>query len=84
MELTVRYGLEFNPFLKNSKEILYTGNDLIDVFLRGNAFFDRLCLDLLSVLIGTCQKHDVISLKSFETRHGICHGRAVSVSDMQI
>lgn len=22
MELTTRYGLEFNPFLKNSKEIL--------------------------------------------------------------
>ena len=23
MELTARYGLEFNPFLKNSKEILF-------------------------------------------------------------
>nr|WP_304059795.1 hypothetical protein [Enterocloster clostridioformis] len=25
MELTARYGLEFNPFLKNSKEILFEG-----------------------------------------------------------
>ena len=25
MELTSRYGLEFNPFLKNSKEILFEG-----------------------------------------------------------
>ena len=27
MELTARYGMEFNPFLKNSKEILYTGSE---------------------------------------------------------
>jgi len=27
MELTARYGLEFNPFLKNSKEILFTCNE---------------------------------------------------------
>ena len=27
MELTARYGLEFNPFLKNSKEILFEGNE---------------------------------------------------------
>ena len=27
MELTARYGLEFNPFLKNAKEILYTGSE---------------------------------------------------------
>ena len=27
MELTARYGLESNPFLKNSKEILFEGNE---------------------------------------------------------
>ena len=27
MELTARYGPEFNPFLKNSKEILFEGNE---------------------------------------------------------
>ena len=27
MELTARYGLEFNPFLKNSREILYKGRE---------------------------------------------------------
>lgn len=34
MELTVRYGLEFNPFLKNSKEILYTGNEYKEALFR--------------------------------------------------
>ena len=34
MELTARYGLEFNPFLKNSKEILYTGNEYKEALFR--------------------------------------------------
>ena len=34
MELTSRYGLECNPFLKNSKEILYTGREFKEVLFR--------------------------------------------------
>ena len=34
MELTARYGMEFNPFLKNSKEILYTGNEYNEASYR--------------------------------------------------
>lgn len=34
MELTARYGLEFNPFLKNSREILYTGNEYNEALFR--------------------------------------------------
>lgn len=34
MELTVRYGLEFNPFLKNSREILYTGSEYNEASFR--------------------------------------------------
>lgn len=34
MELTSRYGLECNPFLKNSKEILYTGRELKEALFR--------------------------------------------------
>ena len=34
MELTVRYGLEFNPFLKNSKEILYTSSEYKEALFR--------------------------------------------------
>lgn len=36
MELTARYGLEFDPFLKNSKEILYQGNEYREAFYRLN------------------------------------------------
>ena len=34
MELTARYGLEFNPFLKNSKEILYSGREYREAVFR--------------------------------------------------
>lgn len=34
MELTARYGLEFDPFLKNSKEILYQGKEYREAFYR--------------------------------------------------
>lgn len=34
MELTARYGLEFNPFLKNSKEILYSGKEFGEALFR--------------------------------------------------
>ena len=34
MELTARYGMEFNPFLKNSKEILFTGSEYREALFR--------------------------------------------------
>ena len=34
MELTSRYGLEFNPFIKNSKEILFKGSEFNEAFFR--------------------------------------------------
>ena len=34
MELTARYGLEFNPFLKNSREILYKGREYSEAKIR--------------------------------------------------
>lgn len=34
MELTTRYGLEFNPFLKNSKEILFEGSEYTEAKFR--------------------------------------------------
>lgn len=34
MELTARYGMEFNPFLKNSKEILYRGSEYREAVFR--------------------------------------------------
>ena len=34
MELTARYGLEFNPFLKNSKEILFKSAEYTEALFR--------------------------------------------------
>lgn len=34
MELTARYGLEFNPFLKNAKDILYQGSEYKEALYR--------------------------------------------------
>lgn len=34
MELTTRYGLEFNPFLKNSKEIIFKSNEYNEAVFR--------------------------------------------------
>ncbi len=34
MELTARYGLEFNPFLKNSRDILFTGSEYKEALFR--------------------------------------------------
>ena len=36
MDYTIRYGLEFNPFLKNSKEILVTTDETKEVQFRLN------------------------------------------------
>lgn len=34
MELTARYGLEFNPFLKNSHEVLYQSSEYSEASFR--------------------------------------------------
>ena len=34
MDINARYGLEFNPFLKNSKEILFSGNEFNEASCR--------------------------------------------------
>ena len=34
MELTSRSGMEFNPFLKNSKEIIFEGNEFKEAKIR--------------------------------------------------
>lgn len=36
MDYTIRYGLEFNPFLKNSKEIFVSTDESKEVLFRLN------------------------------------------------
>lgn len=48
MELTARYGLEFNPFLKNSKEILFEGSEYNEARFRLNYLADTKGFGLLT------------------------------------
>ena len=36
MDYHVRFGMEYNPFLKNSKEILFESNEFKEVLTRLN------------------------------------------------
>ena len=38
MDYTARYGLEFNPFLKNSKEVLVETQEYKEVLFRLGSF----------------------------------------------
>lgn len=48
MELTARYGLEFNPFLKNSKEILFEGTEYKEAKFRLDYLADTRGFGLLT------------------------------------
>ena len=48
MELTARYGLEFNPFLKNSKEIIYVNKEWKEVRFRLNSLLKTKGFGLLT------------------------------------
>lgn len=51
MELNTRYGLEFDPFLKNAKEILYEG-----------AVISKLCHTCL--VIGNSRGQNIITAET--------------------
>ena len=51
MEYYVRYGLEFNPFVKNSKEILMTTSDFREAQTRLNYLLET---KGFGVLTGGC------------------------------
>ena len=65
-------------------EILDTCNYLINVFLRCHACFLSLGLDLLAVLVSSCQEVNVIALKTLESGHGISHDSTVSMPDVKV
>ena len=65
-------------------QILDAGYDLVNILLRGHALLLCEKLDLLSVLVCTCQEHDIVTLQSLESRHRVSHDCTVCVSDMQI
>ena len=52
MELTSRYGLEFNPFLKNSKEILFKNREYDEALFRLNYLAETRGFGLLTASPG--------------------------------
>ncbi len=59
-------------------------DDRIDVFLR--LLPPRLgqLLNLLTVLVGSRQEHDVAPRQALKSRHGIGHHRAIRVTDVEV
>ena len=65
-------------------QILDGGHDLVHVLLGGDAGISGLILDLLAVLIGTGQEHDVVALHPLEAGQRIAGHGGVAVADVQL
>ena len=65
-------------------QILDGGHDLVHILFGGDAGIGSLILDLLAVLIGAGQEHDVIALHPLETGQRIAGHGGVAVADVQL
>ena len=61
---------------------LEVSDNLVHIFLGRYAFFFRLALNLLAVLIAAGQKENIFALSAMITGDAICHRGTVSVADM--
>ena len=61
-----------------------TGDDVVHKLLGGHACGLGLVLDLLAMLVGSGEEHDVIALKPLEARHGVRRHGAVGVADVEL
>ena len=59
-------------------------DDVVHKFLGGDAGLASLVLDLLAVLVGAGQEHDLLAPHSLIARHGVGRHRAVGVADVQL
>ena len=59
------------------------GDDLIHVLLGGHACVGGLVLDLLAVLVGAGQEHDVIALHPLEACQCVAGDSGIAVADVQ-
>ena len=60
------------------------GDDLVNVLLGGHAGIGGLILDLLAVLVGAGQEHDVIALHPLEAGQRVAGHGGVAVADVQL
>ena len=65
-------------------QIFDGGDDLIHVLLGGHACVGGLVLDLLAVLVGAGQEHDVVALHPLEACQCVAGHGGVAVADVQL
>ena len=65
-------------------QILDGGHDLVHILLGGHAGIGGLVLDLLAVLVGAGQEHDVVALHALETGQCVAGHGGVAVADVQL
>ena len=65
-------------------QVLDRGNDLVHIFLGGNTGVGGLVLDLLAVLVGAGQEHDVVALHPLEACQCVAGHGGVAVADVQL
>ena len=65
-------------------QVLDACNHFVYILLRGDSFFFRQKLDLLTVFVCACQEHDIVTLQSLEPGHGVGHYSTVSVTYMKV
>ena len=65
-------------------EVLKACNDVVYILDRRNSCFLCLLLNLLSVLVTSCEEKHVITCEALETGNRVRNGRAVSMTDMKL
>ena len=76
-EAVVRYAHQLPQFPD-------AGDDLVHIGLRRRTLGGGLILDLLAVLVGARQVHDVVALHALIARNGVAHNGGVAVADVQL
>ena len=69
------------PQIENA---LFAADDVVDELLRGHARSLGLIFDLLAVLVGAGQEHDVIARQALVARHRVGRYGAVGVADVEL
>ena len=70
--------------LPQIEDALFAADDVVDELLRGHARGLGLVLDLLAVLVGAGQEHDVIACQALVARHRVGRYGAVGVADVEL
>ena len=70
--------------LPQIEDALFAADDVVDELLRGHARGLGLVFNLLAVLVGAGQEHDVIARQALVARHRVGRYGAVGVADVEL